>query len=293
MAGSNPDRGVSVSTALGRRLGGELLRMREALDLRQAHAAEALTASVAKVAKMERGLVPMRDPDVRALCHCYGETDPVVVDRLLELARLDRERRRAKGWWHEYFGKSSMAEYVAMEDVATHVRTWQAAYIPGLLQAPEYVRALVVSGDWWQDRPEEIENVVEGRLKRQRRLWGDDPLYLHAVIWEAALRQQVGGPEVMRAQLAHLLEASHLPNVHIQVLPFRVGAHAGLSGAFNVLSFEEPDALDVGFAERLMSTEWAESKEGSAQYRRAFDDVCRLSLSPHDSRALIETLKGN
>ncbi|MGW7594517.1 helix-turn-helix domain-containing protein, partial [Streptomyces rubiginosohelvolus] len=102
MAGSNPDRGRTVSTVLGRRLGGELLRMREACSLRQAHAAEALTASVAKVAKIERGLVPMRDPDVRALCHLYGETDETTVGKLLALAKTDRERRKASGWWNQY-----------------------------------------------------------------------------------------------------------------------------------------------------------------------------------------------
>ena len=97
MPSRDPERGNPVSTVLARRLGGELLRLREGLGLRQVHAAEALTASVAKVAKMERGLVPMRDPDVRALCHLYGVDDERVVADLLRLAKLDRERRRARG----------------------------------------------------------------------------------------------------------------------------------------------------------------------------------------------------
>ncbi|MFJ5547200.1 helix-turn-helix domain-containing protein [Streptomyces sp. NPDC093225] len=290
MPGRSPDRGMTVSTVLGRRLGGELLRMREALGLRQVHAAEALTASVAKVAKMERGLVPMRDPDVRALCHLYGETDAALIDGLLGLARLDRERRRAKGWWQQAYGKDAFAEYVSMEDVATRIRTWQLSLVPGLLQTPEYIRALAVTGDWWMDRPDEIEVMVEARLKRQARLWGDEPLQLHAVIWEAALRQEVGGPEVLRAQLAHLVDMARRPNVCVQVLPFRIGAHSGMGGVFNVLSFAEPDALDVAYAEGPAGAVWTESQESTRPHLKAFDELSRRSLPPHNSRVLIENL---
>lgn len=198
MAGNSPDRGRTVSTVLGRRLGGELLRLREGRSLRQSHAAEALTASVAKVAKIERGLVPIRDPDIRALCHLYGETDEVVVGRLLALAKADRERRKASGWWNQYPALQSMAEYVALEDIATGLRTWQLAIVPGLLQTPDYARALAVGNGSWED-PDEIEPFVESRMARQIRLTGDRPLELWALVQESVLRQLVGGRAVMRA----------------------------------------------------------------------------------------------
>ncbi|MGW1768152.1 helix-turn-helix domain-containing protein [Streptomyces sp. NPDC002073] len=290
MPGRSPDRGVSVSTVLGRRLGGELLRMREALGLRQSHAAEALTASVAKVAKMERGLVPMRDPDVRALCHLYGEKDEAAVGRLLDLARLDRERRKAKGWWQHSPDAGGLAEYVAMEDVAARVRTWQLAVIPGLLQTADYARALAVSDEYWQD-PDDIERIVAVRMKRQNRLGGQEPLHLHAVVWEGALRQEVGGAAVMRAQLSHLLEVAQAPNVHVQVLPFRVGGHPCVAGAFSMLSFADAGAVDVVHVDTIASTVWVESDEEAGLCSRYFDRTARMSLAPRDSVDLIDSIR--
>ncbi|MFD4240095.1 helix-turn-helix domain-containing protein [Streptomyces sp. NPDC058525] len=289
MPNRDPDRGISVSTVLGRRLGGELLRLREGCGLRQSHAAEALTASVAKVAKMERGLVPMRDPDVRALCHLYGVDDEGVIGGLFHLARLDRERRKARGWWRHDPDVGSLAEYIAMEDVATQVRTWQMALIPGLLQTADYVRAMCVVSETWRE-PDEIEPIVTVRMKRQVRLSGETPLRFHAVISEAALRQEIGGPAVMRGQLDHLIEAAELPHIHVQVLPFRTGAHPGLSGAFSVISFAEPGAVDVGYNESISSTVWVEAKEGTAVYTRTFDRLARLSLAPRDSVNLIASI---
>ncbi|WP_260326656.1 helix-turn-helix domain-containing protein [Streptomyces sp. TLI_185] len=91
--------GNRASTVLGRRLGGELLRLRDAAGKTQQQAADVLNATNSKIVKMERGWVPMRDIEIRALCELYGLDDPEALARLLNLARLDRERRKAKGWW--------------------------------------------------------------------------------------------------------------------------------------------------------------------------------------------------
>ncbi|MEU9001581.1 helix-turn-helix transcriptional regulator [Streptomyces sp. NPDC048551] len=277
-----------VSTVLARRLGGELLRLRDAAGLTQPQAAQVLSATAAKIAKMERGWVPFRDPDVIALCTLYGVTDRAVVDGLLTLAKLDRERRKARGWWQKMPIVGGLGEYIAMEEVASRIRTWQPALVPGLLQTPEYVRALGVTSNW--SHPDEIEALVTSRIKRQARLWGDAPLEFHAVLWEAALRQQVGTAEVMRAQLDHLVRMAELPHVHVQVLPFRAGRYHGVDGSFNIVSFAEPGALDVGYAESLASTLWAEGAEANAAYSRAFARVSQLSLAPLDSVSLIDAI---
>ncbi|MCX5196180.1 helix-turn-helix domain-containing protein [Streptomyces sp. NBC_00249] len=277
-----------VSTVLARRLGGELLRLRDAAGLTQPQAAQVLSATAAKIAKMERGWVPFRDPDIVALCKLYGVTDEADVDSLLSLAKLDRERRKAKGWWQQMPIVGGLGEYIAMEEVATRIRTWQLALVPGLLQTPEYIRALGVTSNW--THPDEIEALVSSRIKRQARLSGDRPLEFHAVLWEAALRQQVGGPDVMRAQLDHLVEVARLPHVHVQVLPFRTGTYHGANGSFNIVSFSEPGALEVGYAEAIGSTLWAEGAEANAAYTRAFAQVSRLSLAPHDSVNLIDAI---
>ncbi|MFI6004306.1 DUF5753 domain-containing protein [Streptomyces sp. NPDC051366] len=182
-----------------------------------------------------------------------------------------------------------MAEYIAMEDVATSVRTWQLSLIPGLLQTADYTRALAVSDEFWQD-PDDIERIVAVRVKRQHRLRSDVPLQVHAVIWEGALRQEVGGTHVMRAQLAHLLELAELPNVHVQVLPYRAGGHPCIGGTFNVVSFAEAEAMDVVHVDVIGSTVWVESREQSALYRRYFDRTARMSLAPRDSIDLIDSI---
>ncbi|WP_420706398.1 helix-turn-helix domain-containing protein [Streptomyces sp. CcalMP-8W] len=272
---------------LGRRLGGELLRMREACDLRQSHAADALTASVAKVAKIERGLVPIRDPDIRALCHLYGETDADTVDRLLALAMADRERRKASGWWNQYPGLRSMAEYAALEDIATSVRTWQLAIVPGLLQTPDYARALAVGNGSWED-PDEIEPFIEARMTRQARLGGENPLELWAVVHEAALRQLVGGREVMREQLGHLVDMARQPNVKLQITPYLAGAHPGLTSAFTIVSFAEPGALEVVRMDTTSTALWLESDTDAERHVQLFDRISRLGLAQRSSVRLID-----
>ncbi|MFE7276032.1 helix-turn-helix domain-containing protein [Streptomyces sp. NPDC057623] len=290
MAGRNPDRGVSVSTVLARRLGGELLRMREARGMRQAHAAEALSASVAKVAKMERGLVPIRDPDIRALCHLYGETDGPAIRRLLTLAWTDRERRKAHGWWNQYPQLPAMVEYVALEDIATSIRTWQLAFVPGLLQTPDYARAVAVGAGSWDD-PSDIEPFVEARLARQTRLRSERPLELWAVVHEGALRQLVGGRDVMREQLGHLLELARLDTVKVQVVPWLAGANPGMIGSFSVVSFAEPGALDVVHMDVPSSTLWLESEEDASRHGRIFDRIARIGLAERNALDLIETIR--
>lgn len=107
---------------------------------------------------------------------------------------------------------------MALEDISTGIRTWQGAFVPGLLQTPDYARALAIGNADWDD-PDDIERFVEAKIARQARLTDTNPLSLWAVVGEGALRQLVGGREVMRVQLAHLAEASRLPNVRLQVLP--------------------------------------------------------------------------
>ncbi|MFE4915946.1 DUF5753 domain-containing protein [Streptomyces sp. NPDC056652] len=230
----------------------------------------------------------MRDPDVRALCHLYGEVDVAAIDRLLGLAKLDRERRRAKGWWVSCAG-GNLREYIAMEDAATRVRIWQLSLIPGLFQTPEYIRASVVAGIS-ADEMDRIEEVVDVRRRRQARLHGDRPLHVHAVIWEAALRQYMGGAQVMSGQLARLCELAELPHIRIQVLSFRTGGYPGMGGPFNMLSFAEEGAMDVVHMDGLHATDWVEGVENSAAYDDLFRHLCAISLSPYDSVRLIESI---
>ncbi|MET8976199.1 helix-turn-helix transcriptional regulator [Streptomyces sp. NPDC004539] len=282
--------GNRTSTVLARKLGGELLRLRDAAGKTQRQAAEAINATNSKIVKMEQGWVPMRDPDIRILCEAYGLEDHEVLARLLDLAKLDRERRKARGWWRGSVGDGAMAEFISMEDVASRIRSWELALIPGLLQTAGYTRALCVAHPAWED-PDEIEAEVEVKQKRQGRLLGDNPVHYYAVIWEAALRQQIGGPGVMRGQLERLLDLSALTNVRLQVLPFWTGAHPANTASFSILSFAEDGALDVVQSDTHTGMTWMEDAEESGYFNEVFDRVVRLSLAPRDSIALIDSLR--
>ncbi|MFJ6747810.1 helix-turn-helix domain-containing protein [Streptomyces sp. NPDC091266] len=280
MTSSQPVQDNRVSTVLGRRLGRELHRLRTVAGLTQGEAARSLSASTGKIAKMESGWVPMRDPDVRTLCAVFGVVDdPLLVGGLLELARLDRERRKAKGWWSEFPLAGAMKEYVALESAATAIKAWQLAFVPGLLQTPGYVSAL---------KPD--EHFVSMRVNRQRRLAEEPLLDLRVVISEAGLRTLVGGADVMREQLRHLCSMGERPNVAIQVLPFSAGAQLGMDCAFNVMSFAEPGAMDVVYMENLHTELWIEGGKDASQYDGLFETIAERSLGEADSRAFISQL---
>jgi DNA-binding XRE family transcriptional regulator len=280
-----------VSTVLARKLGGELLRLRDAAGKTQQQAAESINATGTKIVKMERGWVPMRDPDIRVLCEFYGLEDPTALARLLELAHLDRERRKAKGWWRNTIDTGSTAEYLGMEDIANRMRNWQSSLVPGLFQTPEYTRALAIDESSSWDDPFDVERWVEVKRQRQVRLLGERPIQMHAVIWEAALHQRIGGASVMRAQLERLLEVAELPNVCLQVLPFQSGAHPCITGAFCILSFSENEAMDVVQSDTIRGMVWLEDEDESSTYITAFDSTSGLSLTPRDSVALINNLR--
>ncbi|MFJ2261385.1 helix-turn-helix domain-containing protein [Streptomyces sp. NPDC087844] len=287
-------QGYSTSTVLGRRLGGELLQLRIAANLTQTHAAKALTASTTKVAKMERGWVPMRDPDIRALCELYSAHDPGVVGRLLELARIDRERRKAKGWWDDYTTLGVMQEYVTLENAATGIKTWQLGFIPGLLQTPQYVRGLRKSPRRLEtpaSRKEGDEEFIAARLARQQRLSDDPPLRLQAVLHEGVLRNLPLSVEAAREQLDHLVEVSNLPNITLQVYPFGGGVHQGMNGPFNIISFAEPGAMDVVYYESVLTQTWIEGGEGAATYVELFEKIAGYSLTERESLSLLHTVR--
>ncbi|WP_246885296.1 helix-turn-helix transcriptional regulator [Streptomyces sp. GESEQ-4] len=277
---------------MGRRLGTELLKLRTAAGLTQPQAANALSASTAKVAKMEGGWVPVRDPDIRALCELYGVHDPATVGGLLELAKVDRERRKAKGWWDDYPLPGIMQEYMALESAATTIKAWQPAFVPGLLQTPEYVRALRESPAAQVAKgtvPD--EEFIETRLTRRQRLVGDPALAFQVVIYEAVLRNFPGGAATARGQLEDLTKTADLPNVSLRVFPFTSGTHSGLNGSFNILSFAAPGAMDVVYVEGPFAQRWLEGGDAAASYDELFERITERSLDERESVSFLHKLR--
>ncbi|MFI8092595.1 helix-turn-helix domain-containing protein [Streptomyces sp. NPDC052492] len=281
---------VKPSTVLGRQLGDELRRLRETAGLTTTQAAEALDCTKGKISRIENGHVPVRTPDLIALMQTYGVVDSETRERLGSLARRANRRRR-EGWWHQYGAvlADTYRDYIEMESICDSIKTFQAQLIPGLLQTPAYGRAITVASRAWKTA-EEIDQFVQVRIARQERLAGEAPLELWAVLAEGVLRQQVGGPAVMRDQLEHLATMAEQSNITVQVLPFSRGAHSGMFGPYLLLSFPRVSALDLVLTETPIGNIWMEQETEVAHYRDLFDDARTSALPPTESLRLIRRI---
>ena len=162
------------------------------------------------------------------------------------------------------------------------MRTLETTVVPGLLQTPEYARAVTRAAVDGMPK-ERLDTLVEVRLARQDVLRGEPPLRLSAVLDEAVLRREVGGPGVMARQLEKLVGAARLPHVRLQVLPFAAGAHIGVTGPFVIFSFSSTSDLDVVVLDHLTSSLHLERKEDLEAYTEAFNALLIHALSPEDS----------
>ncbi len=255
-----------------------------------AEAAEALDCTKGKISRLENGHVPVRTPDLAALMHAYRVQDPETRDRLGAIA-LRANRRRREGWWHQYGSVlgDSYRDQIELEAICDSVRTYEVQLIPGLLQTAEYGRAVTVASRAWRTA-EEIDQFVQVRLARQQRLTGDEPMELWAVLAEGVLRQHVGGPSVMHAQLEQLAAMAERPNITVQVLPFSRGAHSGMFGPYLLLSFPQVTSLDLVLTETPTGNIWMEREPEVAYYRGLFDDARTTALPPTESLALIRRI---
>jgi hypothetical protein len=174
---------------------------------------------------------------------------------------------------------------VGLETSAASVADYKSDVINGLLQTERYARAIleVTLPDPTEAK---IAQNIESRLVRQRLLIDDPPLSLWAVIHEAAVRTHIGGPDVMREQLESLVERAAQPNVDLQLLPFTAGAHPALNSTFTILRFRE-DVPDVVYVEGLLGEHYLEARSDLERYRRVFDQLRAMALSPKDSVAQI------
>jgi len=171
---------------------------------------------------------------------------------------------------------------VDLESAATLIRTYEGQLVPGLLQTEDYLRAMI-GGARPDTSPEEIQRRVALRLTRQTLLERADAPRLWAVVDEAALRRPVGGAEVMRAQLERLIDATKLPNVVLQILPFGAGAHPAMVGAFSILRFPDEELPDAVYLEHLTSALYLNKREEVDQYLHVMENVCIHSAPPDNT----------
>jgi transcriptional regulator with XRE-family HTH domain len=285
--GSGPAAGP---TALRILLGAQLRRLREAKGISRDDAGYLIRSSDSKISRMELGRVGFKERDVADLLTMYGITDDQERQALLNLAR----QANTPGWWHRYGDllPGWFQAYVGLEEAATLIRTFEVQFVPGLLQTDDYARAVITQGNPAAPA-EEVERRVGLRQRRQELLTrpGPDgsPRRLWAVVDEAALRRPIGGRKVLRGQLEHLIEATGLPTVTLQVLPFHVGGHAAEGGAFTILRFSEPDLPDVVYVEQLTSALYLDKLDDVDAYAAVMN---RLDVESAPPRQTVEILDG-
>jgi transcriptional regulator with XRE-family HTH domain len=263
-----------------RRLTSELKRLRAEAGLTVEQAAAQLSWSYSKLNRFELGRAIPDPKTVGQMLRLYGVA-PAMRDSLLRLAGEAHER----GWWEDL--GVFPGSYVGLEDAASVIRMWRPLLIPGLLQIEDYARAVIETGIP-EPSPAEVEKRVKARMARQTLLSRPDAPEFHTILGEAALRQDVGGAEVMRQQLLRLLGTQkRRPNVTVRVLPFSAGGSIGLEGAVTHLEFPDPIDPDVSYIEDLSGETYIESAEGNRLIRVAFDRISGQALSIQDSAALI------
>jgi transcriptional regulator with XRE-family HTH domain len=270
-------------------LGSQLRRLREVKGISREAAGYHIRASESKISRLELGRVSFKERDVADLLTLYGLTDESERTLLLEMAR----EANKPGWWHNFSDilPGWFQPYVGLEEAASMIRTYEIQFVPGLLQTEEYARAVVAQGSRGTPR-DVIERRVSVRMNRQKLLTKQGAPKLWVVMDEAALRRPIGGPKVMRSQLEHLANLTSHPNLTIQIMPFRFGAHAAEGGAFSILRFPEPDLPDVVFLEQLTGATYLEKREDVDRYMEAMDRLSVDSVSPADTSRLL-SLIGN
>ncbi|KOU40798.1 helix-turn-helix domain-containing protein [Streptomyces sp. NPDC060334] len=280
-----------------RKLGEELRALRDRSGLTSGEAARIVGWHQSKISRIETGRSGAKTADIRLLLDAYGDVVSTQQRALLEALGASAagsgagDAARGRQWWHDYRGllPQEYRDFISLEAGARAARTVELSVVPGLLQTPGYARAVTRAALGGLPEPK-VDALVDVRLARQSVLRADPPLQLSAVLDEAVLRRQIGGPGVMEEQLRHLVEVALLPQVRLQVLPFSVGGHLGLTGPFVIFSFPSIADLDVVVLDHLTSSLYLERKEDLEAYSAAFRTIQAHALPPQDSSDLISSI---
>ncbi|MFE1750564.1 helix-turn-helix domain-containing protein [Streptomyces anandii] len=259
-----------------------LRHARERAGLSQREAAERVEWSQSKLIRVETGTVSVSVSDLRALLSLYAVTDPGQVHELEEAARGSK----GPSWWSKYHDvvTPQFAQYLGYESAATSLSTYHPIVVPGHLQTPGYAHALLAPRGLSAER---ADRVVDLRMERQSRMFdGSGRPAATFVLDEAAVRRQIGGPEVLGEQLRQLLEFGARDDLSVRVLPFEAGAHYSTLGSFVLLGF--PDDDDLLYLEHAAgSMTGGEDLELLARYQECFRTITDLALGEAESLDLI------
>ncbi|MFI1102480.1 helix-turn-helix domain-containing protein [Streptomyces melanogenes] len=274
------------ATTRRRQLGAMLRKLRARKGLTLEESGKLVGVSKATVSRYETQSGPVRWIVADALCRAYGasEAEHAAVVALAKDAKQ-------QGWWSS-FGDSipeAMNLLLTLEDEAVREDHFSCVYVPGLLQTRAYTSAIQQANEL-RRAPEDIERLVDIRMKRQEILSRPEPPHLWAILDESVIRRVVGSPKVMREQLSHLLEANSSRHITLQVLPFAKGAHTAALGSFVIIGGQEP-SLDVVYVDLHIGSLFMEKDAELERYRLAFDYLRAQALDMAASSALIERVR--
>ncbi|MFJ2259643.1 helix-turn-helix domain-containing protein [Streptomyces sp. NPDC087844] len=176
--------------------------------------------------------------------------------------------------------------WIACEDVAAQVRSYESSFIPGLVQTRDYAAA-VIQGVWPSATSTDLEHHVQARMERQAVLARPKPLTLTAVMDQAALRRAVGGPHVMAEQMRHLQALAEQPHITLHVIPWSVGAHPGMPGSFALATFTKASEPAVVYIDGMAGDALLDSEQDAEHYAEIFAVLQAAALNTRDSLALI------
>jgi transcriptional regulator with XRE-family HTH domain len=284
-SGHDEEELPAEATVLRMLLGTQLRRLRETAGIPAESAGYAIRASRSKISRLENGRVGFKIRDVEDLLTLYGVTADEDRSEVLTLAR----HSNTPDWWTKYHDilPDWFETYLGLESAAATIRSFEIQFVPGLFQTEEYAQAVTRLGHQTAS-PAEIQRRVALRRKRQDLLTRSTPPRVWAILDEAVLRRPVGGPQVMRDQLRYLIDASKPSHVTIQVVPFARGGHAGASGSFSVLRFNEQYLPDIVYVEQLTSAIYLEQRQDVEHYLEIVDQLSGEALTPADTRDFIE-----
>lgn len=268
-------------TVRHRRLTQMLRRLREDAAMTRADAARRMEWDPSKISRFEGGTWKrIAAHDLRGLLEVYGVTDEESQNQYVQLAKEAGRR----GWWTQY--ADVIGNYVGFEDEASSIQVFEPQRIPGLLQTEDYARALFEGNP--TIIPEGVSRRVSVRIERKKLLNSEHPPEFWAIVDEQAIRRPVGGHEVMREQLAHLVSEASTHHVTLQVLPIEAGAHPGMDGSFVMLSFPHPTDEPIVYVESATDGLYLEDEAAINGYNVMFNHLRAMALSQVASVRLIK-----
>ncbi|KAA6213775.1 XRE family transcriptional regulator [Streptomyces albofaciens JCM 4342] len=273
-------------TVRQRRLGAELRRLRERAGLSVTRAGELFGAPQSRISNIEAGNYAVSADRVRALARLYKCSDDALVQALTAMTG-----GRTRGWWDEYreLLPTALVEVAEFEHEATALQVAVLVAMPGLLQSVEHVRA-AYNQNVPALRPFEIEHCTAFRIRRQGVLHGEAPLPYTAIIHEAALRMGIGGIDVVRAQLRHLMDMGEYEHITIQVIPFGRADFPASGGQPITYACGPVPQLDTVLLDTDHGLEILHAEDQLARYREVLDRMRRCALDPAESRNFIHKI---